>query len=100
MSSRDGYLWLARKKPLHHLIPVKGGLVIPGVSDQLELKDLVQAQLEKRGLTWQDWNKYLEQAEENREYRVKLEAVRRELRRRIEGQVPHKVEKFIPRRVI
>lgn len=101
MSERRNPLWVAKKKSPHHLIPMGGrSLIIPGVSDPSELKDLVQAQLEKAGLTWTDWHKYLEQEEIDHEYRVKLEAVRLELRRRIEGQVRHKVDKFIPRRVI
>lgn len=101
MSERGNPLWIARKKPMHHLIPMGGrSLIIPGVNDPSELKDLVQAQLEKWGLTWTDWHKYLEQAEIDHEYRVKLEAVRLELRRRIEGQVKRPVDKFIPRRVI
>jgi hypothetical protein len=101
MSPNDGHLWIARRNPQNHLIRMgQGNLIIPGVSDPSELKDLVQAQLERKGLTWTDWNKYLEQADIDREYRVKLEAARLELRRRIEGQVPHKVEKFIPKQVI
>lgn len=101
MSKRDGYLWVAKRNPMHHLIQMgQGSLIIPGVNDPQELKDLVQAQLERKGLKWTDWNKHLEQAEIDREYRAKLGAARVELRRRIEGQVPHKVDKFIPRRVI
>lgn len=101
MSSNDGRLWVARRKPANHLIRMgQGSLIIPGVSDPLELKDLVQAQLERKGLKWTDWNKHLEQAEIDREYRVKRALASYELRRRLEGQIPHKVDKFIPRRVI
>ena len=101
MPSRDGYLWIARKKPPGQLIPVTGKpLILPGVTDSLETRDLLQAVLEKRGIPWETWMKYVEQAEINREYRAKLEAARLELRRRIEGQVRKPVDKFIPRKVI
>lgn len=101
MSDRGSYLWIAKRNPRKHtLITGAGNLVIPGVTDRNELRDLVQAHLTKHGLTWTDWDKYLEQAEIDHEYRVKLEAARRELRRRLEGQVRTKVDKFIPRRVI
>jgi len=102
MSSRGNPLWVARKKPASHLIPMteKGSLIIPGVTDPLELKDLLQAALEKWGLNWNDWNKHLEQEAIDHEYRVKRGIVSQEWRRRREGQVPHKVEKYIPRRVI
>jgi len=102
MSSKGNPLWVARKKPAGHLISMteKGSLIVPGVTDPLELRDLLQAALEKWGLTWQDWNKYLEQEAIDQEYREKRGLVSLEWRRRREGQVPRKVEKYIPRRVI
>jgi len=102
MSKRDTRLWVARKKTQGHLVPMteRGSLILPGVTDPLELKDLLQGSLEKWGLKWTDWNKHLEQAEIDREYRIKRDLVSLEWRRRLEGQVPHKVEKFIPKQVI
>lgn len=102
MSNLDGHIYVARRNPTGHLVPLseRGSLIIPGVTDPLELKDLVQAVLEKKGLKWTDWNKHLEQAEIDHEYRIKVALASRELRRRIEGQVPRKVDKFMPRRVI
>ena len=100
--SNDGHFYVARRNPkVGHLIPTeKGSLIIPGVHDRTELRDLAQAHLEKHGMDWKQWEKHLEQSDIDHEYRVKLALASQEIRRRIEGQVPHKVDKFIPRRVI
>ena len=86
-------LWIARQPSLRKgvLVPIPGtgGVVVPlhkmGKNQLEEIKDW---QLEKSGIPKEERQKVREQAEIDYENRIKVDFVRKEIRRRLEGSSP------------
>ncbi len=94
------HFYVARKNPGMLMLPGKRPVIIPGVTDKSEIRDLVQAILEKQGKDYHLTDKYLEQAELNREQRIHTNEAILELKRRQEGQLRRPVNKFIAPNVL
>ena len=87
------HLWLARQPSLRKgvLLPIQGtgGVMIPLYKmGKNQLEEIVDAQLEKGGIPKEERQKAIEQAELDYENRLKVDFVRKEIRRRLEGQSP------------
>lgn len=87
------HLWLARQKSNRKgvLLPIQGtgGVMIPlHKMGKNQLEEVIDWQLEKAGIPKEERPKIREQAELDYENRIKTDLVRKEVRRRLEGQSP------------
>ena len=92
--------YIARKPRGVVTLPLDRKVIIPGVTDSNELRDLAQAVVEKQGKPYQMADKYLEQMELNHEYEVHLAECWAEIRRRQAGGFRRPINKFIPPKVV
>jgi hypothetical protein len=86
-------LWIAKKnfprKGVLVPIPGTGGVMIPlHRMGENQLEEVIDWQLEKSGIPKEERQKLREQAELDYENRIKVNLVRQEIRRRLEGQSP------------
>ena len=86
-------LWIARQPSLRKgvLLPIPGtgGVMIPLYKmGKNQLEEVMDWQLEKSGIPKEERPKLIEQAELNYENRLKVDFVRKEVRRRLEGSSP------------
>ena len=86
-------LWIARQPSLRKgvLLPIQGtgGVMIPLYKmGKNQLEEIIDWQLEKHGIPKEKRQKVIEQAELDYENRLKVDFVRKEVRRRLEGQSP------------
>ena len=92
------HLWLARQPSLRKgvLLPIQGtgGVMIPLYKmGKNQLEEVIDWQLEKAGIPKEERPKIREQAELDYENRLKVDFVRKEVRRRLEGQSPQMTKK-------
>lgn len=86
-------LWIARQPSLRQgvLVPIPGtgGVMIPLYKmGKNQLEEMIDWQLEKSGIPKEERQKLRDQAELDYENRLKVDFVRKEVRRRLEGQSP------------
>jgi len=91
-------LWIARQKPTRRgvLLPIPGtgGVVIPlHKMGKNQLEEVIDWQLEQSGIPKEERQKLREQAELDYEERIKVNLVRKEIRRRLEGSSPQMSKK-------
>jgi len=92
------HLWLARQPSLRKgvLVPIPGtgGVVVPlHKIGKNQLEEVIDWQLEKAGIPKEERGKVIEKAELDYENRLKVDFVRKEVRRRLEGQSPQMTRK-------
>lgn len=92
--------YVARRNTRMMTLPMDRMVILPGVTDPSEIRDLAQAVLSKQGKDYHLADKYIEQSELDHEYRLKVEMCQHEIKRRLEGQLKRPVDKFIPPKVI
>ena len=86
-------LWIARQKSLRKgvLLPIPGtgGVMIPLYKmGKNQLGEIIDWQLEKSGIPKEERQSVIDQAEKDYENRLKVDLVRKEVRRRLEGSSP------------
>jgi hypothetical protein len=91
-------LWIARQNPARKgvLLPIPGtgGVMIPlHKMGKNQLEEVIDWQLEKNGIPKEERQKLREQAELDHENRIKVNLVRQEIRRRLEGSSPQMSKK-------
>jgi hypothetical protein len=91
-------LWIARQPSLRKgvLLPIPGtgGVMIPlHRMGKNQLEEVIDWQLEKSGIPKEERQKVREQAELDYENRLKVDFVRKEVRRRLEGSSPQMSKK-------
>jgi len=87
-------LWIARQKSARKGVLLPGGTMIPLYKiGKNQLEEIIDWQLEKSGIPKEERQKVREQAELNYENRIKVNLVRQEVRRRIEGSSPQMSKK-------
>lgn len=92
------HLWLARQKPTRKgvLLPIPGtgGVMIPlHRMGEAQLEEVIDWQLDKSGIPKEARQKVREQAELDYENRLKVDFVKQEIRRRLEGSSPQMSKK-------
>ena len=92
------HLWLARQPSLRKgvLLPIPGtgGVMIPLYKmGKNQLEEVIDWQLEKSGIPKEGRQKVIEQAELDYENRLKVDFVKKEVRRRLVGAPPQMSKK-------
>jgi len=89
-------LWIARQKFPRKgvLLPVGNGVMIPLYKmGKNQLEEIIDWQLERSGIPKEERQNVREQAEKDYENRIKVNLVRKEIRRRLEGSSPQMSKK-------